>query len=204
MSSFKVNSFLRRGLLAMAVLGLCASAVTSANAACNFPNASRVGARSAVRTSAVPADVAAAMARLGGAAAQTATTNSNQGNPSIVGLWKVDVLFGGQVVDQEFDQWFSDGLELMVDTSAPATENVCQGVWKQIAPRCYQLTHPSWLFDGPSGVVTNIVVIRETVTVSANGKTFSGKGSIDLLDLDGNLLDHQDGFTLKAARIMVN
>src|SRR5436190_1239192 len=49
--------------------------------------------------------------------------------PTIVGLWSVQFLAFGQVVDAGFDVWNVDGTEILNDTSAPSTGNVCLGTW---------------------------------------------------------------------------
>jgi hypothetical protein len=58
---------------------------------------------------------------------------------NIVGLWKITFTSGGQVVDQGFDAWHSDGLEVLNDTPPPATGNVCLGVFAQTGHCTFKL-----------------------------------------------------------------
>lgn len=124
------------------------------------------------------------------------------GSASIVGLWRVAFVSGGQTVDEGFDTWHSDGTELLNDTPAPSTGNVCMGVWAQTARSTFKLYHPSWTFDA-NGNLNGTAIIRELVTVAANGKSYRGTFTIDVYDLAGNRIFHAAG-TLAAQRITVD
>ena len=113
-------------------------------------------------------------------------------DPSIVGLWRVTFTVGGQIVDEGFDVWHSDGTEVLNDTVAPSTGNVCLGVWQQTGRRTYKLKHPSWTYDA-NGVLTGTAIIRENVTIDRSGRTFSGTQTLDVYDLNNNLLFHGEG-----------
>ena len=128
--------------------------------------------------------------------------NENEKGPSIVGLWKIAFSSGGQVVDQGFDLWTSDGTEILNDTTPPAEGNVCLGVWEKVGPRTFQLYHPSWTFDA-NGNLTGTAIIREVVTLDRKGQSFSGTSTIDFIDLDNNNVGHLDG-QVQATRIKVN
>ena len=43
------------------------------------------------------------------------------GNNSIVGLWLTTFTSGGQIIDQGFDMWTSDGTEILNDAPPPST-----------------------------------------------------------------------------------
>jgi len=122
--------------------------------------------------------------------------------PSIVGLWKSTFTSGGQVVDQGFDLWNADGTEILNDDPPPASGNVCLGVWVKAGPSTYKLKHPSWTFDA-AGTVNGTAVIRETITVSADGNSYSGTYTININDLSGNHLAHFAG-TIAATRVTVD
>ncbi len=119
--------------------------------------------------------------------------------PTIAGLWLITFTSGGQTVDTGFDSWHSDGTEILNDTPAPATGNVCLGVWVQTGARTYKLKHPSWTFDD-SGNLTGTAVISETVTLSAAGTQFTGTYTIAFYDNAGNSQGSFSG-TVSANRI---
>ena len=124
-------------------------------------------------------------------------------HPPITGLWDIKFYSGGQLVDEGFDAWHSDGLELLNDTPPPATGNVCVGVYAQTGQRTFKLKHPSWIFDSTNTFVIGTATIRETVTVDRSGDSFGGTFTIDAVDTFGNVLGHIDG-TVKATRIKVD
>ena len=120
-------------------------------------------------------------------------------HPTIVGLWRVTFVSGGQTVDEGFDQWNTGGTEILNDTPPPATGNVCLGVWTQTGGFSYKLKHPSWTFDA-SGNLNGTVIIREQPVVAPNGNSFQGPFTLDAYDLSGNFLWHADG-TITGRRI---
>lgn len=124
------------------------------------------------------------------------------GGNSIVGLWMATFLSQGQIVDQGFDMWTGDGLEILNDTPPPSTGNICLGTYVKIAPNTYLLKHPSWTFDD-AGNLNGTAIIRETVTLSDDGMTYKGTFTIDILSLNGTLLQHLNG-TLTGVRITVD
>lgn len=122
--------------------------------------------------------------------------------PTIVGLWKVTFVSGGQTVDEGFDQWNVGGTEILNDTPPPATGNVCLGVWVQTGPLSYKLKHPSWTFDN-AGNLNGTVIIREQPVMDPHGNSFKGPFTYDVYDLNGNLLEHAAG-TITGQRITVD
>ena len=121
---------------------------------------------------------------------------------TIVGLWKITFVSGGQVVDQGFDAWHSDGSEILNDSPAPSTGNVCLGVYSRTSPQTYKLYHPSWTFDD-QGNLTGTAVIREQVTLDNKGETFQGTFTVDIFDLAGNRVGGLSG-KVSATRIKVD
>lgn len=140
----------------------------------------------------------------GGFAGQSGSHgSSNSKNPvSIVGLWNVNFLSGGEVVDVAFDAWHSDGTEILNDYTDPIEGNVCLGVWQQTGPRAYKLKHPSWYFD-TTGTLQGTVIIRETVHLSPDGNSYSGSYAYDIFDVKGNFLEELTG-QIQATRIVVD
>ena len=123
-------------------------------------------------------------------------------NPSIVGLWKTTFTSGGQVVDQAFEAFHSDGTEIMVDTSAPASDNVCIGVWARTDGLTFKLNHPSWTFDD-KGNLNGTAAIKMDLTIDPNGNSFIGTFTVDVFDLSGNTLLHLAG-TVAGKRVTVD
>jgi hypothetical protein len=117
---------------------------------------------------------------------------------SIVGLWHIKFYSGGNLVDEGFDAWQADGTEILNDTPAPSTGNVCLGVWEKKGQTIH-LKHPSWTFDN-NGVLNGTAVIKETVQLLPGGNNFGGTFTIDVFDLNGKLQLHIDG-TVTASRI---
>lgn len=118
---------------------------------------------------------------------------------SIVGLWNITFTSGGQVVDVAYDIWHSDGTEVLNDYTNPIEGNVCLGVWEQTGPRSYKLKHPSWSFDN-TGTLQGTVMIREKVTVSPDGNSFTGSYTYDVYDISGKFVVEYNG-QVKATRI---
>lgn len=135
------------------------------------------------------------------ALAATPAPAPHANDPSMVGLWKVAYVSGGQIVDQAFDAWHSDGTETLVDTPPPSTGNVCLGVWAQTG-MTYKLNHPSWTFDA-NGNLNGTAVIKETLTLDSHGNNFMGTFTVDVFDLNGKLLQHLAG-TVTGQRITVD
>lgn len=123
---------------------------------------------------------------------------SEQG-PTMVGMWHVLFIAEGNgpglppdgaQVDNAFSTWHSDGTELMLSARPPATGDVCLGVWEETGERHYKLNHYAIAFD-PSvdpNTPQGFANIREDVTLSRDGKTFTGCFSISQYDASGNLL----------------
>jgi hypothetical protein len=123
-------------------------------------------------------------------------------NSSIVGLWYVTYVAGGQLLYQSFDQWHNDGTELENPNLAPATGPLCVGVWKQIGTRTFRLHHVGWNFD-MNGNSLGSFTLDEINTVSPNDLNYKGTFDLKFYDVDGNLVDEVTG-TQTAARITVS
>lgn len=148
----------------------------SASAACGDPLGLKSGAFSKLPF----------LVQLGGGAGLAHQTEGPGNNSSIVGLWYVNYLSGGQPLYESFDQWHSDGTELENPNLASATGPLCVGVWKQVGARTFRLHHVGWNFDingNPLGTFT----LDETNTVSPNGQTYNGTFDLKFYDPNGNL-----------------
>jgi len=113
----------------------------------------------------------------------------------IVGMWSFKQTVGSATVDFGYQQWHSDGTEVMNSgTRAPATQNFCMGVWKPTGPRTYHLTHYALSYDATTGNLNAKVIIKEDVTVNLAGTTYSGPFTIDVYAPTGTtLLQHVAG-----------
>jgi hypothetical protein len=145
----------------------------------------------------------------------TALSRGGSMNPSIVGLWNVQLLSlgnashnpsipDGAVLDFGFNEWHSDGTEILNSGGhAPATENFCLGVWGQTGFLAYELNHFALSYDATSGMLANVVNIREQATLSPSGDSYSGTVTLDIYDTKGNKVDHLGG-TITATRVTVD
>ena len=124
-------------------------------------------------------------------------------DPSVAGLWNVQFLADGQVVDAGFDAWHADGTETLNDTTPPASGAVCLGIWTKVGPLTYQLKHPSWIFDDANVNLIGVAMIRETIVLDQGGNSYTGKLTVDVFDMNGNRLQHLDG-DIRALRITNN
>jgi hypothetical protein len=128
---------------------------------------------------------------------------------AIVGFWQVTLTAKGNpgppdgtVIDKGFSQWHSDGTEILNSSRPPVTQSFCLGVWKRVSPGHYKLNHFPISWDQNSNLV-GVANLREEVTLSPDGKTFTGTFTIDQYDQSGNLLIHIIG-VVSATRITVD
>ncbi len=118
---------------------------------------------------------------------ESSATSASKSKPSFVGLWDTKLISGGQVIDEGFDAFHSDGTEILVDQSNPITDNVCLGIWEQTGPLTIKLKHPSWYFD-TNGNLLGVVIIHETLTLDPDCDRYHGISSEDVYDTQGNKL----------------
>ena len=130
--------------------------------------------------------------------------NSTFGARTIVGLWSFKMTATEGPGDFGYQQWHSDGTELMNSGGrAPATENFCMGVWTQTGANRYHLNHFALSYDSSGNHNAN-VNIKEDVTLAPNGMSYTGQFSLDVYDPNSNaLLAHQAG-QVTAQRITAN
>ncbi len=183
-----------RPLPAIAFVTLGTILATPAHAQC-----SAMVPRTAVAWQALPAY--APLFQPAASAPARAIAQARGGDPSIVGLWQVNFTSGGQIVDQAYEVFHSDGTELMVDTSAPASDNVCVGVWAQTGGT-FKLNHVSWTFDN-NGNLNGTATIKLNISLDPNSSTFTGTFAVDVYTLTGSLVEHLTG-TIDAKRILVD
>ena len=132
-------------------------------------------------------------------------TLASSSNDPIVGMWRVQFVSGGTVIDQTFVQWHDDGTELMNSSRNPDTQSFCMGVWQNTGGSTYKLNHygiswdPSTSTTAPQGLAN----IRESVTLAADGNSYSGTFTIVQYDESGNVLATIPG-TIVGYRVNVN
>jgi hypothetical protein len=130
-----------------------------------------------------------------GGSAYLLNVGDGEDNNSIVGMWRFTFtsqgntgapLFipDGAVLDHGFAQWHSDGTEITNSNRRPSTGSFCLGVWKKVGPSHFLLNHFALGFD--DGVTQSYSNIREDLTISDDGDSFSGTFSIAIYDLQGN------------------
>ena len=126
--------------------------------------------------------------------------NAPPSEATAVGLWQCTFTGTDGSSYVGFETIYADGNELLIDNSAPSTDNVCSGVWEQTGPRTYTINHPSWDFD-TSGNLIGIVVLLETITVDARGNKYAGSGTVTVYDPTLSTIVYQGSGTLTGTRI---
>jgi len=124
---------------------------------------------------------------------RAANTFGQDHNAGIVGLWSV-TFSGGVPPDWGYSEWHSDGTEIMNSGGhTAATGNFCLGVWAQIGPSTYKLSHFALGYDPSAdpahpqngGALAAKISIQETVTLDPRGNEFSGSVIETIYDPNG-------------------
>lgn len=128
-------------------------------------------------------------------------------NQSIVGLWHVIYTAPDQsVFNDTFDSWHADGTETESAFFAPASGNVCMGVWRQLGSGVVRLHHVGWLFNPstPTANATNYFTLDQENTVAPDGKSYTGTFTFKTWNLDGTPTGVEVTGTIAATRITVD
>jgi hypothetical protein len=146
--------------------------------------------------------------------------------PEITGLWAFKYISEGNAdkpppikipngvtVDAGNTLWFADGNEVTYSGMRdPTTGAVCLGVWKRTGEWTYELNHiglswspvgnPQGLTPGPAGPA----FIKQHVTLSKDGNSYTGTFTISQLGPDGKTLSLPGVITgrIEATRVTVN
>jgi hypothetical protein len=135
--------------------------------------------------------------------------------PSIVGMWNFQLVSEGNaahnpsipdgaIIDFGYHQIHSDGTEIINSGGhAPATENFCLGVWGQTAFLTYEVNHFPLSYNATTGALANLINLREQLTLSPSGDSFTGTFTLDVYDTKGNHVDHVGG-NVTATRVTVD
>jgi hypothetical protein len=116
-----------------------------------------------------------------GAASETAV------NPSIVGLWHIRFLVGGQTIQEAFQIWNTGGTEAHNPNVDPRGGNICLGAWKEAGSRTVKLTHRVWSYDA-NGNFLGTINLNESLVLGDRGNTHSGSFTLDFYDPLGNFM----------------
>lgn len=193
--------------IVIALFGLSALACAPQAAACGL---NLVRTASGHWTLAAPAKTSAAFAtRMFQSAAPASPTvtrpNLLQTLEPIAGLYEVTMTAEGNgptgvpdgaPVDHAYVAWHADGTELMNSGRPAADGNFCMGTWAQTGPRTYTLNHfmLAWVQDqNADGIdVDNTFLgpgnIKETVTLSADGSSYTGTFVLTQWDTHYNII----------------
>ena len=140
--------------------------------------------------------------------AAAARRNSGDSEPSIVGLWKVQLISKGNtnhnpvipdnvLIDFGYTQWHDDGTEILNSGGHSAsTGNFCLGVWGKTGYLNYELNHFPISYDAATGAIAAFINLRELDTLSPSGDSYTGTFTLDVYDPSGNHVDHLAGDVL--------
>jgi hypothetical protein len=109
-------------------------------------------------------------------------------------------------IDNAVVVWHSDRTEIM-NSGRPAQDgDFCMGVWEEVGRCKYKLNHFAWAgndtTNAPGGIGNpqGPTRITEEVTLSEDGKQYSGTFTLDAYDTSFNLTTHIVG-VIKGTRI---
>lgn len=133
--------------------------------------------------------------------AGAAPASASPTKSSIVGLWQIQFVVGGQTIQEAYQAWNVGGTEIHNPNVDPRTGNVCLGVWKKVAPQGYKLSHNVYSYD-TNGNFQGKIHLSESLTLSDDGNTHSGSFALDFYDPNGNFEFEVDG-DVAAERVTV-
>lgn len=112
---------------------------------------------------------------------------------SIVGMWHVNYLVGGNLAFQSFQQWHVDNTEFEFADIPTITGDICMGVWQNVG-RIYSLYHTAWTFDD-NGNPNGTMVLTHSDKLNKRGTAFAGTFDLKFYDVNGNLVNEITGDT---------
>lgn len=127
------------------------------------------------------------------------------GNHAIVGMWSFTMTPTAGPGDFGFQQWHSDGTELMLSGGrTPIINNYCMGVWRQTAPSRYHLNHLAISYDATTQKIDARVNIKEDVTLDPSGNSYTGSFTLDVYDPTGRTMVASQHGQVTAQRVQAN
>lgn len=112
------------------------------------------------------------------------SSKDNDEHASIVGLWHVQFIVGGQTIQEAYQIWNAGGTEVHNPNVDPRGGTVCLGAWKKTAPRTYKLAHRVWSYD-INGNFLGTIHLSETLHLGNHGNSHSGSFILDIYDPSG-------------------
>lgn len=125
----------------------------------------------------------------------------SKGNLKTLGIKDGTVLDGGNTL------WYADGNENTVSgVRAPATGDVCLGIWKRTGESTYELNHIGLSWNTEKGVPGGPAFIKQYVTLGSNKDSYTGTVTIRQLNPDGKTLSTPAPIlgTIVATRVTIN
>jgi hypothetical protein len=143
--------------------------------------------------------------------------SANSSDDPIVGMWHVTFTAEGNEsgppdgtpTDNSLVVWHSDHTEIMASSRPAQDGDICMGIWEKTGKSKYKLNHLAWFANdttnAPTGVgnPTGPVRVLEEVTLSPDGKHYTGTFTADAYDVAGNQLAHVVG-TIAATRVTID
>jgi hypothetical protein len=108
-----------------------------------------------------------------------------------VGLWSTVVHAPDDSFSfKAFELWGGDGTFIgsgQIDLTPEALGSSAWGVWSHVGPRQFRVIARFWTYDA-SANPTGFATVDFTFTLSRDGRTYRGEGTLQFFDNDGNPL----------------
>lgn len=143
--------------------------------------------------------------------------SASSSDDRIMGMWHVTFTAEGNEpgppdgtpIDNSLVVWHSDHTEIMASARPAQDGDICMGIWEKTGKSKYKLNHFAWFANdtanAPTGVgnPTGPVRLLEEVTLSPDGKHYTGTFTVDAYDVSGNQIAHVVG-TIAATRVTID
>ena len=121
-----------------------------------------------------------------------ASITNRPANSSIVGMWYVQFLVGGQPIQEAFQNWNLGGTEVHNPNVDPRTSAICLGTWVKTPSGAIKLAHRVWSYD-TDGNFQGTFHLSETIYLNHNGNAQTGGFTLDIYDASGNFVTEITG-----------
>jgi hypothetical protein len=123
----------------------------------------------------------------------------SNGRAPIVGLWAFKYISKGNlktlgipdgaILDGGNTLWYADGNENTVSgVRAPATGDVCLGIWQRTGEYTYELNHIGLSWDTVHDVPGGPAFIKQYIVLARDKQSYTGSVTIRQLEADGKTL----------------